>query len=567
MTSTGDLLSVELGNYTGTWDEIGPWIMFNTDGKIYFRNSTSPFDYYIMDYSAGVWYNVTLEINTSSSTYDIYIGGSLKNSTISFYTPTLTKLDYIIFESFSGGAPTSETCDAYVDDIAIWSTAVGGYGGSVEATATFRKLQHIHAQFAIGIPVSWESLNHANEGYVEFGIDYCYNDIWIENGWKIRINITDANIAGTGFGSEANNWLQLNVSWYNQEVFIKNDILYTLWEGGPGGLSGGEHTADYFRLWLDLWFNKVNASTVVGGRVNSYYYGMTDYASPHLRWLLGADWGPMIQEVSQSMYFGDLEDTSGNIISAKQIEMMRIRVKVWRSANYDYRWVLRDYDILSFEFPPGEMMGINTPIFVTTKTPDMPGGGFLDALRVGFSNLITTITNALGPAMLNFWNTFVGFLDTVFTAVGWENGFSQMLSWINSLMTWLADSFSILILILTQVFSVLSSVISPLTSTLAIIGGWVTSIFSGISGMITYLNIAIVDSGLGELFVASLLLIGICLPFLEIVRMEQHGFGILFADLSKVIDVASFLITTGMSVIRFFVYLVTSVIESIPVVE
>lgn len=449
--TTGEAISIIFEQQVSTFDKIGPWVTFEDNGKMYWWASGHN---YIMDYSADTWYNVTLAINITAEDFDIYVGGTLKNSSASFSQAGLTYLNRLRLSTYLGGVPTTETSDVYIDDIEIWYASTGGYGGDVTATATFRRLQHIHTQFALGIPLSFNELDQANEGFIEFGIDACYNDTWLENAWKVQINITDANIVGTSFGTEANNWIKLKVSWYRYDTLIKYDYIYTFWEGGPGGLATETTKADYFRLWLDLWFNKFNASSIIGGRVNSYFYGMHDNANPWLQWWTGSSWGPMIEETSQSMFFENFVDTEGNLISCREIELFKIRVRVWRSENYDYVWKLRDFDILSIEQAKTVMAGIDTPIFVAVKTPEMAQGGFLGALSAGFSNIINRITEALGPAILGFWNNFVGFVDSIFSTLGWENGFSQILAVLNGVYGMVAYAVSVFIDIMTYAINI-----------------------------------------------------------------------------------------------------------------
>lgn len=472
-------LTIDFSDTTWTTAKTGPSIQFRDFGYITFPNATLGDYQNVTTYTSNTWINITLAINVNTDTYDIYVAGSLEVSGAEFVSAQ-TQLNRLYIGTVVDDGTTY--CWAYIDDIKIWKSSVGGYGGTAEATLTFNNLQHIHTQFAIGIPGGLQK-NIVNEGYVEFGFDYCYEDTWITDAVKVRINITALAVGPTynWWGGEEGgyNWIQLNVSWYQQGTFLKNDVLYTFWEGGPGGLGyGKEEQANYFRVWLDLWYNKVNASTTYGGRVNSYYYGMS--STPTMWWLFvtGQQWGPIGEEKSQSMFFEDLEDGSGNIISCKQIEMTRVKVKVYRTANYDFRYVLRDFDILSFEFAQNEMVGIDTPIFVATKTPEMPQTGFLAALLSGFNNIGNLIVNALGPALLNFWYSFVNFMDSIFTWLGWPNGFSQIVALIASLVGWVSTALSSFVTFLGQAATFIAL---GFTTVLEYLGGFINSLASVVS--------------------------------------------------------------------------------------
>jgi len=266
------------------------------------------------------------------------------------------------------------------------------------------------------------------------------------------------------------------------------------------------------------------------------------------------------------MYFADLEDASGMIRSCKEITMMRIRAKIYRSANYDYMWRMEEFDLLSYKIAPDLMTGVNTPIFTETKIPTMPSGGLLEALATAFSNLIRTLTRALGPGILAFWDVLVDFLDTLFTWAGWPNGFSQIVGWIIDFFTFLSNSVTMLITILTSIFEIVTG---PLVDFLTLTAGLITNTISSITGMMTQLSNAYNDTvlPLTPMIVPIITLIGVMLPMWELIRMEQKGFAILFADLNMIFDLFSFFISIFEQVITLVVRFISFLIESIPVVE
>lgn len=567
LDDTDEIFSIKLQENSSVNSEVGPWVKFETDGKFYFVNYTSPYDYEVTSYAQNTWINITLIINVTSFTYDIYYDEVLMNSSVAFYQ-NITSISVLMLDTDTGGVPQTDTATVFVDNIKVWSPVTGGNSGEATATVTFRKFQHIHTQFAIGIPVGFSELQYPNEGYVEFGIDYCINDTWIENGWKVRISILDARIAGAEWTVEGNNWIKLYVAWYDHlDGFVKADTVYTLWEGGPGGLGWGGGKTDYFRLWLDLWFNKVNGSQLVGGRVNSYYYGMHDNAHSWFTWLTGSDWGPMVDDVSQSMYFNSLTDSNGNVISSRQIELMRIRAKVWRSANYDFRWMLRDFDILNFELALTEMRGIDTPIFVATKTADMPQGGFLAALAAALNDGFSVLAEAMGPVLLSFWDTFVGFIDTVFSWAGWPNGFSQILSWIGTLLNYIVDGFTYMLTFLSSWFTFMFSFLGKLFNTLSIaVTYWVQiiqNIFSMISGGLGT-GINIYESLNLPVWI---ILLAILYPIFLFEIWDQRGIEPMLGHVKMVADIFGWIFHMLLSTVQLFLNLIGRIIESIPVVE
>jgi len=284
------------------------------------------------------------------------------------------------------------------------------------------------------------------------------------------------------------------------------------------------------------------------------------------------------------MFFHNLEDTSGNIISSKQLELMRFWMNVTGPSNVTgpFTWSIQDFDVLDFTTTSGIMQGINTPVFEETRTPDMETGGLVASILAGFRGIQDNFNLLLGTGLLSLWTTFVGFLDTVFTAVGWANGFSTILSWLSSLMSYLGTSMTSLLQMLETLMSVLTNLVTPLTTLLSHMGVLITNVFtsllivfyfiSGNTASLGTLAPELVDacesySQLLGMFPHILVIIGICLPMIELQRMSKHGFGILFDDLNKIIDVTSFLINTTIGIVTFFINLIGRIIESIPVVE
>jgi hypothetical protein len=549
----------------------GPWVYFADDNKIYYVNSTGDHIEIHSGYGARTWKNCTFYINVTDQTYDFYYEGSLKLDDGQFFSE-VTSFDLLYTSTYLYDSPhTNNITNGWVDDVRVWLPPLeGNKEGSSQVTVTFRNLQHIHSLFAIGFPYATnEALGITGDWFIEWGIDYCIDDTWINNAWKVRLDLMDADVAHASFGTQGQNWIQLRARWYERNTtLIDTEYFYTFWEGGPGGLGSTKlgYRADYLRLYLDLWFNSINASTTVGGRVSSYYYGMSDKAHPWLQWLTGSDWKIAASERAQSMYFTDLEDSSGDIHSCKEITMMRIRAKVWRSSDYEYECRMEEFDLLSYTIAPGEMQGVNTPIFTETRVPSMPSGGFFAALAAVFSSLIDLLTNSLGPGLLDFLDVFVGMLDTLFTMAGWPNGFSQILSWISTFFTFMITSGEYLVDILTSLFEIVTG---PLVNFISLTGSMITNTITTITGMLAQINTAFNDTAAPLLpAVTSIMtIIGVMLPFWEIVRMEQKGFQILFEDLNMVLNLFAFFISLFTKVINLVIRFTSFLIESIPVAE
>ena len=384
------LLQVLFG-YSDSHDEI--WC---NNGSSYYNTSYT--------YSPDVWYNVTLVIDTPSHQYDLYFDGTLIADNMLFMNNL--NPNKLCYQNLYGTA----TRTTYVDTIRIWKSFAGGYGGTVQVEMYLKHFQHFHALFGYGINLGdyyihrWKDKGMQGSCYVEWAVQYYYGGTWVE-GWKTRIEVLDGRLDGS------NNWVYVKVSWYKLGSLIKSDKFYSYWEGTEG-------TKDYFRLWIDLWFNKVNGSRFMGGRVNSYYYGMHDSSHPWLRWLSGTNWGPMMEEKSQSMFFEEIPDKDGNTISARELKLMKLKAKIYVSSDTSLQLQLRDFDVFDIKYNVPEMEGIETPTFVATKTPDMPQSGFL----AGLYNLISNLGKIFADALTSVSFSFIQMIDELIYRVTGTHG-------------------------------------------------------------------------------------------------------------------------------------------------
>jgi len=430
-----------------------------------------------------------------------------------------------------------------------------------QANMTFRKLQHVHMLYHVWVANQriwddWET----DTITIEMGLDY-YSEpdsAWLE-GWNVYLEQVEGWI---GSGKMRLRW---NVIWSYRGSQIKSNTMNSF---PLVNESTDEGIPALTAFITDFWFNKVNASSTVGGRITSEYYAMQDSSNPWLRWATGSSWGVNIANVSQAMFFEDLVDSSGNIISAKQVEMMRIWVKLSQGANaHDVRVELRDYDLFDIVTAPNEMEGINTPIFIATKTPDMPQGGFLNALASSISDFFGGISDALGPAILGFWDVFVGFLDTVLSITGIPNLFTTILNIIGDFFGWVADSIAWVITSLTTMFAFLAV---TLTKSLSVV---VTTITSWVS-MITN-ALSLISGGFGQtynIFIDLRLdlwitIIGIFYAVWLFFLWDEKGLNAVLNHIEMIMNFFAFIIHTLISIVQFFWALITGIIEAIPIIE
>lgn len=442
---------------------------------------------------------------------------------------------------------------------------VQGENSSAMINLTLRKLQHWHGMLALGHNTTKDMSGAGWLGnetkrdivFYSFGISYCYDDVWYD-GWWCNITYHDS-------GFDDHNWIGWVVEWYWQGTKIKEDYLTSNWDADNPGVNVNSVSNNTAVFYIDLWFTKENASSWVGGRINSEYFGI--YKTGAWFW---SNYHPMMGNVTQSMFFHNLEDGSGNLIQVHQLELMQLWIKVEKTldSNDTDVWLIGDIDLNEFSLTKGEMTGVNTPIFTSTKNLDMPITGFLAPLYAIIGGFISALGEAFGPALLGFWAVLVAFLDTIAGALGFQGGFTTFLTWVTSFFGWIGlmftSTYEWVIYILIPIFQGLTD---NVTSVMNILGSMIVSVLQVIPSMLAWLDVAIVDSGLSELFYSALILLGIMLPFLEIVRMEQKGFFILFEDLNRIMDIVAFILNIALRIINTFLAIIGRIIESVPIIE
>ena len=434
-------------------------------------------------------------------------------------------------------------------------------GSTVESDVIYRNLQHIK----IVPSVYWTLKAPVFTGF-EFGyhFDYCTDDTdeWI-TGFGVTISPTYVAINTT---YRYSTW---NVSLYSKGEIVATDIIYVYNRYDTSSLPGTGET----QFFIDLWFNKVNASSTCGVRVNAYEYAMEKDTGKD--WLIeavtGADWHPWENMRKELMLFTTLLDENNETLHAGEIKLVRVlsTLEVFTSGADPQYVELRDYKHWDLTFDPETPFeGVQTPPMDDTKVAYIYGGGLLGSLWSALQGLWTDV---FGPALLGLFDIFLWFVETIFNMVGDFFGVENLGTAIRDILAELpvffANALITLIQFLTIIFDILIGSVTPITSIFLILAGWITSIFQVITLTIVWLTTAVVDSGLSELFGSVLLLIGFMLPFWELVRMEQKGFGILFQDLNMIMDVATYVVTVVHQVLTFFVNLVFQLIEMIPVAE
>ena len=293
--------------------------------------------------------------------------------------------------------------------------------GSIASTsAVFRKLQHWRMLYELDFSPTWNVnyyTNYIGTAITRIGFDYRIDNEWVD-GWYCLIYLNEGNIGHYG-GSNDNSWIKLNVEWYNNGTMVKEDYIYTYsYAYFPSGQSASERTT--FNVWVDIWFNRLNASTVVGGRVNSYYHGMEENG-----WWLWTDFAPKMGNVTSSMFFDDLLDVNGSIVSCKDIELVRPKL-ILTKTTYDNRVEVYPFEIMDWKQADDRMEGVNTPVFTDTKVIDMPQTGFIASLI----SAVQGISTSIWKGALGFIHILISSMDSLLTSIGSPVSMSQMIEWI-----------------------------------------------------------------------------------------------------------------------------------------
>jgi len=282
----------------------------------------------------------------------------------------------------------------------------------------------------------WQAGTEQQVAYY-WGMDYYYEGAWVE-GMAMRI-----------YGPIATSYLQSdrfmtvwNVTWYYKGVALKSGTVATY----PYAASTADTSANT-NMFVDIWFNKMNASTLMGARVASEYYPMKDSSNAWFRWATGSTWGVDATHPQQKGGFKELKDSSNKDFSSKNLMFMRIWENITQGNNVHVAQMVvwnQVVDANAFE-----MGGIDSPLNPTVKTPNMPQGGFFGGILSAIQGVFNAIGEAGGRAILALWDVFVNSIDNVFSTFGWKNGFTQILAVLNAVFGMLVDGIYTLIAIMT----------------------------------------------------------------------------------------------------------------------
>lgn len=148
----------------------------------------------------------------------------------------------------------------------------------------------------------------------------------------------------------------------------------------------------------------------------------------------------------------DLVDGSNNLVYSQNIEMIKVWSKLEKVASSgSYAVRARDFDMIDKVFNPyGQpLQGIDKPDQVSPKVMDMPQGGFFGWMFEGLKNLLV----AMSPSILSMWNTFVGFVDTIFSWGGMPYAFSRFIEAVRGFLAYIPIGFQLFAQLMVSISS------------------------------------------------------------------------------------------------------------------
>lgn len=441
-----------------------------------------------------------------------------------------------------------------------WCSMYGHNGSSVQSEIWFRNLQHIKLLPEIQFLV-------LDAYYMEFSLEYSIGEgEWLP-GIRVRLHVD--SIAYTGWLA-GNNWINYTVTWYrgtgepDQYVWMGSDEVYMCYHGTVTG-AGDD---GWHKFWVDLWFNSMNASSTIGGRVNAYEYPMHDNTDPWLR-VLSTNWGVKDDVRKESMSMFNLNGSSQQLISSQEIRMVRAKVNLTvTDANGGQYCVLHPIDILDYtkssELP---LTGIQTPAFDETKLPTLANTGFLGFLWSALQGIGAWLGENVIFGGLNLWGNFVAFLDTIAGWLGAPGFFSNLFAWMGSGWQYLLSSVTYLFQLLLNFFLLLGSLMGSFVS---ILGELVLSLVATVNyfGDVMGGGIGAAGNLWDQLGIFQWITVAIIFyPIYLILLWEDQGLDAVMGQLNMIFGVASWLFNFFLDIATTVVMFISTIIESVPVAE
>lgn len=421
-------------------------------------------------------YNVSLNVEVTNYFYDFT---SYYETGIDLNIYNLGGITYYTFTGDAGRITGGRAFDLHAEN--------GTNNSIARAEVIFRKLQHYHTlvEIDMGNFYNVDEFDFYNGfGYVEYGIEYRLNGSWVE-GWSVLIYTQDANVGTHGIGVD-HDWVEWSIDWYaydpslGYKINIDSDLIKSNFWGYDH-----EHGYEYTnrtsaQLFIDLWFDRNNASTTISGMVYPYYYGMFEQGNAF--WFGYGNFRP-ITHYPHAKFHYDLYDGSGNITNNLDFDLIKVYCELGKlpsvGCDNDY-WFLQHQETNRL-IASDRMEGIDEPTIEETKVLDMPKGGLIAPLIKAINNLKTLVWSGLLGAIAVLW----GAMDSIMELAGlgdWWRAFSMTLNSFSSFFIGIVDNLVIsltdALLLIEQIFLLIS----------AGFGRFIGFISAFISGLLNWYN-------------------------------------------------------------------------------
>lgn len=509
------------------------------------------------------WYNITILVNITDQTWSLIWDGSATNATdIAFFenTDTLEWFGVVGSNGLGGG----EAVDFYIDALKITTDYDEDFAGDVTAKTTFNMLQHWSMDFDWDVEDGYVTSKYANFGFIELGWDICIDDTWVEKALWARINITAGAVPKQierykNIWVKNQNWVEFNVAWYEQDSLIKTSTLYGLYEGYKIEPTPGQK--DVIGWHWDLWFNKMDASTWIGGRINTEWFGMSDKSIPWIVWT--SNWKPMVSDETESTVFIRLRDGDSNIKSAKLVTLVRPWVRVTRTKDYTFHYEIKNIQALDFITATDTMSGVDTPAIRPTQIPITFSGFFGSTLGAIFATALKRLSNSISGFGLNFFTLSIDFIDNVFSALGYPALLTTIFGWMSTLFSFIPDFLDYFLTFAGNMADILGATagdaLTQLSSVITIWLGMYSTVQDLFSGVFTP-GIALWN----DLGISSFIQIGAILyPIYLLVMATEKGLQAVIDHITGILNLGSFFLNFILNVAELFVNLLTGLIGAI----
>jgi len=462
----------------------------------------------------------------------------------------------LYFHIYSKGGYVNKTTvgnASFTDGGALFEMCAYNYG-IAQVNITYRMLQHFHTEFAHRF--------YKNESGAWVPEDQAMQSAWHDDGgedyggihdWDIRFKLH----AWDNESQVWNNLLIVNMYMIDGDEGSNDEwtAIKTYWTRGPWNDAPPvtvilvdeawnafieEEPAARYRTWLDLFISNVNASGVVAGRTNAYYHGIQNTG-----WWMWGDWAPMLNNISESIVHYNLKTYQGNNTVASKLDLMKLEVELeWNadSGSQLFMSCIEDINLEDYELGDtnGVMKGINKPIFVDAKSPDMPATGFLAPLVTALSSMAKWFADALSSVAAMLW-AYLGEQIPWFTSF-WETVF-----------LWLASAGELFFTIAENLIALFSWGVAQLDYLLLPIQV-ITETYDTI---VTYTGQFLGTDP--SQTISVLLLVVVFVPFIEALTVGDTGF--IIRSITLVWDVMFFIINISVTFIKF---IVSSILEAFP---